>query len=356
MSENLQPQSSDEVDLGQLFKLIGNAFNRLFKLIGNVFNSLFLAFVWLVFFVKKHFIKLIIAAIIGVVYGFIKEKLSDPIYSASIVIKQNYNTGENLNSIKNRYNNLIIAQDSMILAKDLKISPEEASQLSGFYLEPVLSENEKLKSYDIYKKDIDSVIASKIDFKTFLENGNEYDFKILRITVNSKSRIDFNNILNQLVKNTESTGFFVNEQKKDLNQLSRRENAIRESLKESDSLQKVYQLVLERSVENVPGSQTSVTIDNTEDKSVTKEFELFNQDVELRRELVEIARQKENLEHIIEVMTNDQAEGTLLKGKDVFGKKIGIMTFYGVILLTLLFMLLLGLEFLKFLERYKGKV
>ena len=58
MSNDLpKPQQSEEVDLGQLFKLIGNAFDRFFRFIGNIFKTLFLAFVWFVFFIKKHIIK-----------------------------------------------------------------------------------------------------------------------------------------------------------------------------------------------------------------------------------------------------------------------------------------------------------
>ena len=48
------------------------------------------------------------------------------------------------------------------------------------------------------------------------------------------------------------------------------------ALKESDSLQKVYQRVLENTIEETTGSQTSITIDNKDDKSITKEFELYN--------------------------------------------------------------------------------
>ena len=70
MSKDLpQPQQSEEVDLGQLFKLIGNAFERFFNFIGNILNKLFLAFVWMVFFLKKHLIKFVIAGVIGVGLG-----------------------------------------------------------------------------------------------------------------------------------------------------------------------------------------------------------------------------------------------------------------------------------------------
>ena len=70
MSNKLpESQPSEEVDLGQLFKLIGRAFDRLFGFIGSILNKLFLAFVWMVFFVKRHFIKIALAGIIGFAYG-----------------------------------------------------------------------------------------------------------------------------------------------------------------------------------------------------------------------------------------------------------------------------------------------
>jgi len=61
MNEN-QPkeQPSEEVDLGQLFKLIGRAFDRLFRSFGKILYKLFLAFVWLVFFIKRHLIKIVL--------------------------------------------------------------------------------------------------------------------------------------------------------------------------------------------------------------------------------------------------------------------------------------------------------
>ena len=124
MNKNLQePQSSEEVDLGQLFKLIGNAFNRLFKFIGSILNSLFLAFVWLVFFAKKHILKVIIAAIVGFGIGFVKQYTEDPIYKSMMIVKQNYNTGENLDNTLSYYNNLIVNKDSLALSESLNISP-----------------------------------------------------------------------------------------------------------------------------------------------------------------------------------------------------------------------------------------
>ena len=69
MSKAKNSNPSEEVDLGQLFKMIGSAFTRLYKFIGSIFNHFFLAFVWLVFFVKKRIIILSAAGFLGLIAG-----------------------------------------------------------------------------------------------------------------------------------------------------------------------------------------------------------------------------------------------------------------------------------------------
>ena len=144
--------------------------------------------------------------------------------------------------------------------------------------------------------------------------------------------------------------------KKDLEELARSENAINEALKQSDSLQKVYQSVLIKSVETTNGSQTSVTIDNTEDKSVTKEYELYTNDLNLRRELVSIERDKENLKNIIDIVSSQQDNGTLDNKGKLFGFEAPKVIAYGIKLSLLMFVILLLIEFVSYLERYKDKV
>ena len=48
MSKTKQNQQAEEVDLGQLFRMIGNGFNRLFNFIGTIFNEIFKGFLWFV--------------------------------------------------------------------------------------------------------------------------------------------------------------------------------------------------------------------------------------------------------------------------------------------------------------------
>ena len=357
MSNNLpESQPSEEVDLGQLFKLIGNAFNRFFNFIGSIFNKLFLAFVWLVFFTKKHFIKIVLAGVLGFAYGFIKQKTGDPVYRSDIIIKQNYKTGENLYNSLIYYNGLIKNGDSITLSENLKIQPSEANMIVGLELESVLNENSKLKLFDTYTKELDSTLASTVEFETFVKNSNEYDYQTQKITLKSLSKKAYTNVFDQIIENIESTEFIKNEQKKDLAELDRRESAIKQSLQASDSLQKVYQNVLEKSAEKVAGGETSITFEGADDKSVTKEFELYNSDLELRRELVTIQREKEVIQNIIEIVSSVQKEGVLDNRQDVFGLNFSKNLFFAILLMLLTFGVLLGFEFLKFLEKYKSKI
>jgi len=357
MSENSsQSQPSEEVDLGQLFKLIGNGFRNFFNFIGSILNKLFLAFVWFVFFAKKHFIIIVLAAVVGVVLAVVQQKIADPIYKSTIVIKQNYNTGEHLYNTLEYYNSLITEKDSTTLGEILKTKPNEASNIIEFEIESVLSENQKLKIFNDYTKSIDSTLASKIDLKEFLENSKDFEFQFQKITLKSKSKNNFEKTFTQIINNITSSAFFKNEQKKDLAELSRSEDAIRESLKQSELLQKVYEEVLIKSVETTTGSQTSVTIDNTEDKGITKEFELHNKDLVLRKDLVSLERAKENKEKIIEIVSSQQDNGTLDNKGKLFGFEAPKIVAYGIKLGLLMFVILLLIEFVSFLERYKDKV
>ena len=68
MNTNKTP-SNEEVDLGQLFNMIGNTFNKFFQFIASIFNQFFMAFVWLVFFIRRRVIVLISAIIVGLITG-----------------------------------------------------------------------------------------------------------------------------------------------------------------------------------------------------------------------------------------------------------------------------------------------
>ena len=207
----------------------------------------------------------------------------------------------------------------------------------------------------IFKKEVDSTVSAGVDFETFLQNSSDYDYEYQRLTVKTKSKSLPRKILPQVIENIINIEFFQNEQKKDLAELTLSEEAILTSLKESDSLKKVYENVLTKD-EVFPDSQTNFTINNAEDKSTTKEFELFTKNIDLRKELVTIKRKKEDIQNIVEVISSQQDEGIIENSVKILDKDINYKYFYAFLGFSIAFFTTLFIAFLKFLDRFKDKV
>ena len=123
------PNNSEEVDLGQLFKHIGNVFDRFFKFIASIFKNIFLAFVWFIFLVKKRIIILALATISGLIIGALSKKTAIPKYESSVTVVQNYQTGENLYNSVGYYNDLLRQQDYETLGNVLNLDTDRTKSI-----------------------------------------------------------------------------------------------------------------------------------------------------------------------------------------------------------------------------------
>ncbi|TNJ47056.1 hypothetical protein KFZ70_05380 [Tamlana fucoidanivorans] len=351
--ESQSAQPSEEVDLGQLFKLIGNAFDRFFKFIGRIFYNIFLAFVWLVFFIKRQAIKLVIAAVIGVGLGFVLQKTSSPVYKSYITVKQNYETGEDLYNAISYLNDLLSQEDSVVLGRVLDVEVSKAAKILKFDIKPVVNENQRIKEYDAYIKTLDSTVAATILYEDYLQNYTDYDHNIQQITLKSSVRSNFQLVFSKIIDYVNTNPYFVKEQKKDIEELTNNKLAIEQALEVSDSLKSTYKRVLENTLLDKNKSEIGITFEGSSDKDKTKEFDLYKSDIELRRELVAIDRKIADKSEILEVLSRKQDSGFVDNKREIFGVSMGAKIFYGVLLFCLTFIVLLGLDFIKFLERFK---
>ncbi len=353
MSTTNTPQPSEEVDLGQLFKMIGNAFQRLFQFIGSIFNKLFLAFVWLVFFIKKRAVFLLIAAVAGLALGFILDKTSPPTYKSSITVKQNYATGENLYGSIDYYNSLLKDGDYEVLGRVLGLEKKVSEEILGIEIEPIITDNDRVVMFDKYISGLDSLAASKVEYEVFVDNIKDYKHQLQQISIKSKTRANFKNVFDNVIGDINTNIFFVNEQAKDLAELNQQKAALEQSLAQSDSLQRTYKRVLEQQIESKSTSETSITFEGNNDKSKTREFDLYKNDIELRREIVQIERKLKDKQNIVEIISGKQDSGFVDDTKELLGLTLNTKSYYLVLFTILAFVILFGLEFLKFLEKYK---
>ena len=350
------PNTSEEVDLGQLFKLIGNAFDRFFNFIYTIFKSIFLAFVWLVFFVKKRLIILALAGILGFVYGMLNSKSAAPKYESSVTVVQNYPTGENLYNSVNYYNDLVRQGDFQTLGSVLNLEEKKAESIISFQVEPVVSENDKLLAFNDYVKKLDTLAATKIEYEDFLQNNEDYTHKYQQVKINSTQRNSFKSVFESIVESINSNPFFINEQSKDIAGLNKTKEGLELALVKSDSLQSTYKRVLEQGLNSNKASEIGITFEGSGETDKTKEYDLYKSDLVLRSELVEIERELLDKQFIIETISNKQDSGFASNTKTLFGKQLSIKLYYTIVLFLLAFIVLLGLEFFKFLEKYKTTV
>ena len=79
------PQNnSEEIDLGKLFNLFARlSLRESSNLISKTISTVFLAFVWSIFFVKRQKIKLILALLAGLAFGYFEENKLNPDYKST---------------------------------------------------------------------------------------------------------------------------------------------------------------------------------------------------------------------------------------------------------------------------------
>ena len=353
------PNSSEEIDLGQLFKLIGNGFNRFFNFIGTIFKSIFLAFVWSIFLVRKRIIVLGLATIFGVAIGALSQKTAAPRYESAVTVVQNYPTGENLYNSVGYYNDLLRQQDYETLGTVLELDAKKTKSILNFSVEPVISENNKLVAFDKYIKQLDSLAASKIEYEDFLINNEDYTHKYQQIRIASSERNSFKSVFENIVKSINSNPFFLNEQRKDVLELTQKKTALEQALDESKTLQDTYKKVLEQGIDSDQtnkASEIGITFEGSTEVEKTKEFDLYQSDLGLRAQLVEIERELLDKQYIVEMISNKQDSGFASTTKTLLGIEMSPILFYGILALLAAIGILFGLEFLKFIEKYKTSV
>ena len=353
------PNNSEEVDLGQLFKLIGNVFDRFFNFIRNIFKNIFLAFVWVILLIKKRIIILALAAISGLIIGVLRSKTASPKYESSVTVVQNYPTGENLYNSVGYYNDLLRQKDYETLGTVLELDVERTKSILSFAVKPVVSENNKLVAFNKYIKQLDSLAATKIEYQEFLDNNEDYTHKYQQISIESTERNSFKSVFENIVESINLNSFFLNEQRKDIVEFTQTKEALMVALEKSEALQDTYKRVLEQGIDDEQTAKTSeigITFEGSSETEKTKEFDLYQSDLELRSQLVQIERDLLDKEYIIEMISNKQDSGFASTTKLLFGLELNMTLYLGILAFVLAFAILFGIEFLKLIEKFKTSV
>jgi len=310
MAEQNIPQDG-EVDLGSLFKVIGKGFQNLFKSIGQFFKTIFHFLILFLLFLRNNMLKLGIAMFIGATIGLYLDLTQPKLYSSTMIVEPNFKSAQQLYKNINFYHELVKQKDSSLLAQTLKISENEASKLKGFYIEPIKNQNEKYQFFNDFIQDIDTTTIRNIDIKEFKKGFSDYNYNYHQIKVKSFSNIIFEKLSIPIISSIENNPYYKYQKKINDENLHQNERVLVKSLREVDTLRKIYNEVL---ITEAKKMETGTSITLAQGVKKTEEIELFNQSLELNEELIDNNKEKAETTEILNVVSTFSKVGIKERG------------------------------------------
>nr|WP_299171027.1 hypothetical protein [uncultured Allomuricauda sp.] len=339
--------SSDEIDLGQLFQIIGRGFQQFFNFIGSIFKGLFHLLILFLLFIQKYFIILSIAVVAGGIGGYFLDSYLPEKYISKMVVEPNFNSVQQLYNNIDFYNDLAKAEDSVALAKALNLTTLEAASIQRIFVDSYSDENQKIKLFDSFISELDTTTIKTIDFENYLKNFNSLDARFHQISIISTDNQVAKKTQPAIINSISVNDYFKLQKKINDENLGLQDSIYMQQLTEIDSLQSLYKRVLEKEAEK-PMQGTNINLaENGESRN--KELALVQEREVIKEKLVELNQERANKSSIVNVISDFPARGVEQKG---IWKSYKFILPAGLIAFAMFFLGILGLN--KYLKTYKN--
>ena len=339
--------TSDEIDLGQLFQIIGRGFQKFFNFIGSIFKGLFHLLILLLLFIQKNFLLLVGTVLVGGVAGYFLDKSLPEKYISKMVVEPNFNSVQQLYNNIDFYDDLAKAKDSSALATALDITEHEAASIGHIFVDSYSDENQKIKLFDGFIKELDTTTIKTIDFENYLKNFNSLDARFHQISVISTDNSVAKKMQNAIVESISVNDYFKLQKRINEENLALQDTIYRQQLAEIDSLQNLYRRVLVKEADK-PMQGTNINLaENGE--SQNKELALVQERDVIKEKLVELNEERANKSAILNVISDFPTRGVEQKG---------ILKSYKIllplVLLTFIFMVLGLIQINQYLKKVRA--
>jgi hypothetical protein len=367
MDNNLNNQNnSEEVDLFKLFNFFENKIKSVFKL---VFNSLKYVFSSLIFCLKVLIINVKIISLLfltTVLIGFCLDYSSPKEFSSETLVEPYFDAKYQLNSNIQYYNSLIEDADYKTLSKIFEIDevkaetivafeifsgPETENALRKEYFSFIKEISIKTKGIDGNEKNKTDVVVDQsvlnVSYDDFLEGRSVFSSSKFIIKIVSTDKNIFKNLTNGLNKSFDAEFSRKNIRKRD-EILGLRKESILKSIKDIDSLQKVY---VEAFKENSKSKSNKLKMGDggleiADNKVETREYDLLLQKQQLTEELQLIEEEKVNDDAVFDVISSFPAIGKVER-KSILERNIVILPLISLLLFLIGLILVNTFKFIK---------
>lgn len=343
----VKQNTTDEIDLGQLFQMIGKAFHNLFNFIGGILKGIFHGVILFLLFIRKNIIVLSIAIIAGGIGGYVLDKSTPELFISKMVVEPNFNSVQQLYNNIAFYNDLAKAQDSVALATALNITEHEAATITEIIADSYSDENQKIKLFDEFIRELDTTTVKTIDYQNYLKNFNSLDARFHQITLTSTDSRVAKKTQPAILSSISVNNYFRLQKRINDENLALQDSIYRQQLVDIDSLQRLYRTVLIKEADK-PMQGTNINLAEN-GQSQNKELALIQEREVLKQRLVDLNRERANKSTIINVISDFPSRG--VENKSLLNSyKVKLP----LVLMALVFTTLALIELNRFLKYYKN--
>jgi len=350
----LEKNNTGEVEISDFLRLMGKILTRIGNAIAWIFINLFDLLILFFLFIKRKFVWLAIAFLLGLGFGLYTYYDSGYVYRSEMITRSNFGSNYFLHNQIEFFNSLIQNKKTDVIRKIFNITEAEAKSLVGFKVMPVKSDIEAAKLYRqtfLQPKrnhilGFDSIWSKTLKFDAFKQQLTEYDYPVNKIIVRSKQADIFPKI-QQGVLNSFNNDPDLKEKKENFQQIRKQEETLLTSvLNNIDTLRQAYNKKLTMQAENTPAGSNQLILGERDIRN--PELDLYDKTMIVKDELIELktiaAEEKEPLVLYSGLGSTGTAES--------FNRKIGTPAFY---LLAAMFSFLVIIEFIKYLTKVETR-
>ena len=336
--------NEEEVDLGSLFVIIGKGFKNFFNFIASIFKGIFHFLIITLLFFKEHLLKIIVAGLVGFIFGAYLDYNKGVIYESKMLVKPNFDSTKQLYGNILFYNDLVNQKEYNLLMETFQINQEEAESLREFSIEALMNENDIIISYDELAVSVDTLAINDYDFESFKKAFTNYDYFIHEVKVTSTQNKIFKKFDKIILSSVSENDYFRNINNSEKSNLDRSYNLYDKNISQIDTLRKVYENVL---LENAKKSTSGTNINLSAEVNKNVDIELFKINRNLDSYLTQISEKKSEKDKIINVISSFQKVGKISGGILKSSKFI----YFSIGFIAMVFMLLL-IKLNAFLDKY----
>ena len=290
--------NNQEIDISSLLSLASKKANSVFVLFINLLISVINLFIKLLALVRKNYLLLSSAVIIGVLMGYTYEKkFYKPTYTSSLTLSPNFGSTYQLYGNIDFYQNLIKEQNFSKLKSYLNLDSSDSKSLQGISIIPYTNELLKLKNFKVLLGTADTITASKLNYDNYNDNipFDSYSRHVITLELNNNKVPT--HIEERIINNIENNIYYKNKKENYLENLEFQKQYILKSIEKLDTL-----LFAEKKNSEGENSGTTIVLGDNQKENI--DLQLFDRYKTIRNELVDINFELNDKKNVINTINS----------------------------------------------------